>query len=768
MKKLLLILFAILMVTGDVYAASYYVSKSGDNTDGTSWAKAWTSFSSINWKNCAAGDILYIDEGRYEEKLVVEGAGTPTTTIGKTTYETLYGMSNTDLAADGWLVIAAGASDGVLNSEVRICGAKLTGKASGQYEGTANSGYSQTSGQTNTYEVEHSTAVDAVFELSTTDLTTKDAATALTAKTSIATVEAAAGSYWYDSESPTPKLYIHKVGSGNVAESTNDFEAVIGATADVYPLDISGTDGGIVFDGGASRLLRLSYGDSSIHNGIIKNKGDQENIIFRNMKMLYADTSGHFMNPNYDKGIFYNCEMGKVYDNQGVSFSASATKTVSDMYVINNIIWDGFETHGSGAIVITLTNWYVNGNTFKFEKLDSNNDYGFLKLYYVTITNGDIQIKNNTFTDMTAWFDAESTANNNLGVIQAFPYTTTNTGTIEISGNNIPLSTPTAGANGKGITVAGLGRMTCNIDGNTVSGLSKASQYAMFLLAGTNNEIINISNNTVSSSRYCISGSASTTGAGTLNLYRNTILTEIATSFPATKIVNNLNMYQNYIYATTDTNINFIALTGLVNVNIYNNTINLTENTIRLSGISGSCNIYGNIIKNNADWATSRSVWLRDSGWTQASICNNVFYNHLNDSTIQLDTTLTSAITVPVKNNIFYGNFLCLLDSSTNASFSSDYNYYYNNTTNVSGTSLGSHDVNGVDPKMVSVSADSFGLLYDSPCINAGVNLGSTYNDALHPLTDYSDPDTIFTADQDNFGSGWEIGAYVYVPGGLH
>lgn len=69
-----------------------------------------------------------------------------------------------------------------------------------------------------------------------------------------------------------------------------------------------------------------------------------------------------------------------------------------------------------------------------------------------------------------------------------------------------------------------------------------------------------------------------------------------------------------------------------------------------------------------------------------------------------------------------------------------------------------------VDPQFFNAGADQYWLADGSPCIDAGVNLGSPYNFGLQPSSVW--PDAVATAEQGIFGSGWEIGAYVYPPTG--
>lgn len=67
MKKILTTIYTLILIIFLIYDLSgqtiRYVSPSGNNTTGTSWATAWTSFSSINWGNLFGGGYLYIDGG---------------------------------------------------------------------------------------------------------------------------------------------------------------------------------------------------------------------------------------------------------------------------------------------------------------------------------------------------------------------------------------------------------------------------------------------------------------------------------------------------------------------------------------------------------------------------------------------------------------------------------------------------------------------------------------------------------------------------------
>ena len=61
-------------------------------------------------------------------------------------------------------------------------------------------------------------------------------------------------------------------------------------------------------------------------------------------------------------------------------------------------------------------------------------------------------------------------------------------------------------------------------------------------------------------------------------------------------------------------------------------------------------------------------------------------------------------------------------------------------------------------------SGGNYSLLAVSPAIDAGVNLGSSYQNALSPLATW--PAGVSFFNQNSVGGAWEIGAYVYPQSG--
>jgi hypothetical protein len=136
--------------------------------------------------------------------------------------------------------------------------------------------------------------------------------------------------------------------------------------------------------------------------------------------------------------------------------------------------------------------------------------------------------------------------------------------------------------------------------------------------------------------------------------------------------------------------------------------------------------------------------------------------------------------TLTAKNNILLNNNTSANHSEigwwqpTFITFVTDYNiiyhsiagltFFYDGSSNTftqwkSNTGQDAHSLTS-DPKVTNAAAGDFTLQNASPAINAGANLGSTYQMGLDPRSSFS----WSTLNQNSYGSGWEIGAFVYLP----
>ena len=134
-----------------------------------------------------------------------------------------------------------------------------------------------------------------------------------------------------------------------------------------------------------------------------------------------------------------------------------------------------------------------------------------------------------------------------------------------------------------------------------------------------------------------------------------------------------------------------------------------------------------------------------------------------------------------MKNNIFYTGAYASVDSTSETGTAYDYNDYFSASSSPfswggtaytfsgwqSNASQDAHSFSA-DPALTNASSLSttgnYAVLANSPAIDVGVNLGSTYQMALTPSSTW--PNGVSLINQNSVGSGWEIGAYVYQANG--
>lgn len=133
------------------------------------------------------------------------------------------------------------------------------------------------------------------------------------------------------------------------------------------------------------------------------------------------------------------------------------------------------------------------------------------------------------------------------------------------------------------------------------------------------------------------------------------------------------------------------------------------------------------------------------------------------------------------KNNIIYvgDNAFCWMSSSgsvpVSVTIENNWCYkqsgspiYWNQvvrTWSYWQNTLGFDSPNGgnSDPKYNAPGSNDLTLQSSSPAIDAGENLGASYDDGLDPSSSW--PSSVVTLNQGDYGSGWEIGAFIYKSG---
>ena len=210
------------------------------------------------------------------------------------------------------------------------------------------------------------------------------------------------------------------------------------------------------------------------------------------------------------------------------------------------------------------------------------------------------------------------------------------------------------------------------------------------------------------------------------------------------------------------------------NVLRYNQISNCGTAATRGAGImvdtaGGPATIYGNVVSLNTNGC------IDEGSGNPSIVYNNTCYSN-NQQVWDVGelNTFGSATGVTFRNNIAVAsNGKHVVVSSGGNSF--NYNDYYGGSLTPfgwSGTSYdfaiwqtaSGQDVNSLnsDPEFSDPSTGQFWLTSGSRAIDAGSNLGSPYNIELVPGSTW--PNSIVTGDENAHGSGWEIGAFVYVP----
>lgn len=193
-------------------------------------------------------------------------------------------------------------------------------------------------------------------------------------------------------------------------------------------------------------------------------------------------------------------------------------------------------------------------------------------------------------------------------------------------------------------------------------------------------------------------------------------------------------------------------------------------------GTGGQVTMWDNLIDSSQSYSSN-------SGGNAAyffGATGNVLYDNTIYAPLMTNPAISALSTSTgtlVKNNIVYAGGYVTVDSASESGSAFDYNDYFS----ASGTPFSwggtaytlanwqtnsSQDAHSfsADPNLTNASplssTGNFALLATSPAINAGVNLGSTYQMGLSPASSW--PGGVSLLNQNLAGSGWEIGGYVY------
>jgi hypothetical protein len=194
--------------------------------------------------------------------------------------------------------------------------------------------------------------------------------------------------------------------------------------------------------------------------------------------------------------------------------------------------------------------------------------------------------------------------------------------------------------------------------------------------------------------------------------------------------------------------------------------------------VSTSEGVHHNVIRDivSHSGGTGDGIYLK--GVVGAKVYNNTVYGSSAakiQSCLHIGKNTANSTVNLIKNNIFYGadgSNLVLVDASNSGTFAN--NAYYNDTGtgldfSYQGTTYSSlaawkaavePTAIGTNPKLAHVPTDLY-LTAGSSCIGTGLNLGTAYDDFLHPLSSITTISRIFLIQQRAIA--WDIGAYKYI-----
>jgi hypothetical protein len=223
-------------------------------------------------------------------------------------------------------------------------------------------------------------------------------------------------------------------------------------------------------------------------------------------------------------------------------------------------------------------------------------------------------------------------------------------------------------------------------------------------------------------------------------------------------------------------------------VTISHNWVELNRNSGILSENENGTQIHGNVsINQTTASAYTRGIYIVCSNANypsqNAKVFNNTVYgNNIGVNVSGVSGSANTCLNNILKNNIISGNFnreLRANDGGENDGIEGNGNVYeynclgaqtsnfiewgdgiYNSTYDDWETAYGG-TTNSVEeePLFTDTSNDDFTLRIGSPAVDAGENLGAFYDDALNPESSW--PSSVSTLDQDDYGPGWDIGAFI-------
>jgi len=239
------------------------------------------------------------------------------------------------------------------------------------------------------------------------------------------------------------------------------------------------------------------------------------------------------------------------------------------------------------------------------------------------------------------------------------------------------------------------------------------------------------------------------------------------------------NIYNNYLHYNHDGKAISISGAGDGSVNdieIYSNWIEDCKIAFNVATDSSNVKIYCNII--NGIYSSSGKFYQENNSGTGGAVVNNVFYCNT-DMGIGIDLNYSNT---HFRNNVIYMNDSdsLMLDRENSGSSTAMYNCWYNanagddniiewNSTTYTEAQQATWRTDGHtsalfgDPGFSDPASDEFWAASGSSIIvDSGNTQSSTYDNALDIVSTWTPSISVSVLNQNDYGSGWEIGAYVF------
>ena len=222
---------------------------------------------------------------------------------------------------------------------------------------------------------------------------------------------------------------------------------------------------------------------------------------------------------------------------------------------------------------------------------------------------------------------------------------------------------------------------------------------------------------------------------------------------------------------------------------VYDNSTTGGSNSYEIGVVGGSrdTEVYNNLVYLTKATGNTSSVLMHVSSYGPLTLTEGCkVYNNTCDAdghvkTVMWVSSFSTGVDLKIKNNILVnGTDRCIwLDCTDYTGFEFDYNQMVRSDANTdvitraytgyttaeyfAAFADGENNATGA-AGFTDQAAQDYTLAAGSDCLEAGVDLGSAYDDGLDPTSVW--PAAVVTADQDAYGSGWEIGAFVYTAAG--